>query len=124
MPRVVVIDDEEMVATLTGAVLGMKGYDVQVATSGQAGLQLVLKTLPDAVVCDVRMPEFGGEQVIQALRGQSTTSHIPIVLISGQCDARESMLGDAFLQKPFNVAELLATLDRFCAGARKVAPSA
>jgi CheY-like chemotaxis protein len=118
MPRVVVIDDEETVATLTGAVLGMKGYDVQVATSGHAGIQIVLQTLPDAVVCDVRMPEIGGEQVIQALRNQPTTSHIPILLISGQCDARESMLGDAFLQKPFNVRELLATLDRFCSVTR------
>jgi DNA-binding response OmpR family regulator len=64
------------------------------------------------------MPEMGGEQVIQALRAQSTTSHIPVLLMSGQCDARESMLGDAFLQKPFNVRELLATLDRFCSVAR------
>ena len=114
MPRVVVIDDEEMVATLTGAVLGMKGYDVQVATSGQAGLRMILETLPDAVVCDVRMPEVGGEQVIQAMRQQAATNHIPVVLISGQCDARESMLGDAFLQKPFNIAELVATVNRFC----------
>jgi twitching motility two-component system response regulator PilH len=118
MPRVVVIDDEEMVATLTGAVLGMKGYDVKVATSGQAGIQLVFETLPDAVVCDVRMPEVGGEQVIQALRSHAATSHIPVVLISGQCDARESMLGDAFFQKPFNVVELVATLDRFCSFTR------
>ncbi len=118
MPRVVVIDDEEMVATLTGAVLGMKGYDVQVATSGQSGIRMIFETLPDAVVCDVRMPEIGGEQVIQALRGQATTSHIPVLLISGQCDARESMLGDAFLQKPYNVPELVATIDRFCARAR------
>ena len=35
-----------------------------------------------------------------------------VLLISGQCDARESMLGDAFLQKPFNVAELVATARR------------
>ena len=118
MPRVVVIDDEEMVATLTGAVLGMKGYDVKIATSGQAGIQMIFETLPDAVVCDVRMPEIGGEQVIQALRAQPTTSHIPVLLISGQCDARESMLGDAFLQKPFNVAELVATVGRFCAASR------
>ena len=118
MPRVVVIDDEEMVATLTGAVLGMKGYEVQIATSGHDGIQLILKTLPDAVVCDVRMPEIGGEQVIEALRAQAATSHIPVVLISGQCDARESMLGDAFFQKPFNVRDLVATLDRYCAVAR------
>ena len=107
-----------MVASLTGAVLGMKGYDVQVATSGRAGLEMIFKTIPDAVVCDVRMPEFGGEQVIQALRAQAATSHIPVVLISGQCDARESMLGDAFFQKPYDLRELLTALDRFCAVVR------
>src|SRR6185295_19853232 len=70
MPRVVVIDDEPMVGELTGAVLGMKGYDVHVASSGETGIRLILESLPDAVVCDVRMPEIGGEEVIRAIKSQ------------------------------------------------------
>jgi CheY-like chemotaxis protein len=120
MPRVVVIDDEEVVGELTGAVLGMKGYDVRVASSGETGIRLVRESLPDAVVCDVRMPVIGGAEVILALRSHPATKHIPVLLMSGQCDPGCISMGDAFLQKPFNVAELLATLERFCAEGRPI----
>ncbi len=107
-----VIDDEAPVGEVAGYVLTMHGFEVKVATSGAAGLQLVRETLPDAVVCDVRMPEFSGEQVALALRADARTSRIPFIFISGQCDPHILQLADAFHEKPFNCKELVATVTR------------
>jgi len=110
--RVVVIDDDVMVGELTAVLLSDRGYDVQLAHSGEAGVQLVLKTLPHAVVCDMRMPGIGGEEVMLAIKSQPATSHIPVVLMSGQCDAEFVGMGDAFLWKPFDCNELCSTIER------------
>ena len=112
VPLVVVIDDEAPVGEVAGYVLSMHGFEVKVATSGAAGLQLVRETMPDAVVCDVRMPDFTGEQVVLALRADDRTSRIPVIFISGQCDPHILELGDAFHEKPFNCKELVATVAR------------
>ena len=101
-----------MVGELTAVLLGDRGFDVQLATSGEAGIQLVLNTIPHAVVCDMRMPGIGGEEVCLTLKSQRATSHIPVVLMSGQCDAEFVGLGDAFLWKPFNCDELVSTIER------------
>ena len=74
VPLVVVIDDEAPVGEVAGYVLAMHGFEVKVATSGATGLQLVRETLPDAVVCDVRMPDFTGEQVVLALRAMKAAT--------------------------------------------------
>jgi chaperonin GroEL len=91
MPRVVVIDDEEMVASLTGAVLGMKGYDVKIATSGQAGIQLVFETLPDVVVADEVDGDALATLVVNKVRGI-----LPCVAVKapGYGDRRRAILED------------------------------
>jgi CheY-like chemotaxis protein len=110
--RVVVIDDDVLVGELTAALLSSRGCDVHVAASGQAGIQLVREIIPDAVLCDMRMPGIGGEEVLLTLKAQPATSHIPIVLMSGQCDAEFISMGDAFIWKPFQCDELVATIER------------
>jgi DNA-binding response OmpR family regulator len=115
MPRVVVIDDEPAVGELTAYSLSAAGFDVQVANSGASGLKLVLDTLPDAVVCDVRMPDMSGEEVLLNLRLDARTHRIPLVFMSGQCDPRILRLGDGFVEKPFNCKELAATIGRLVA---------
>jgi two-component system, sensor histidine kinase and response regulator len=112
MPRVVVIDDEEMVAELTAAVLSASGFDVVVAHSGKAALQLIREVIPDAVICDVRMPEMSGEEVFLRLRLDPKTHHVPVVFMSGQCNAKSLALGDAFVEKPYNCKELIAIVKR------------
>ena len=108
--RVLVIEDEKAVAEVVSDVLQCFGYDVAVATSGKEGLRTACTSLPDAVVCDVRMPEIGGEEVMLALKAQPTTAKIPVVLVSGYCEPSFAHLADAFLQKPFSMEELSGLL--------------
>jgi CheY-like chemotaxis protein len=104
--RVLLIDDEENVARIVADVLQCFGYDVEVATSGRDGVLRACTSLPDAIVCDARMPELGGEEVILMLKAQPATQHIPIVLTSGYNEPAFAHLADAFLSKPFVVNEL------------------
>ena len=113
--RVVVIDDEPAVAEMTAFALSSQGFAAQFAISGPAGLKLVQDTLPDAVVCDVRMPDLDGEQVVEQLRADPRTQKIPVLFLSGQCHPGEVTQGDAFLQKPFQLKELAETVARLIA---------
>lgn len=110
-----------MVGEVTAALLVARGYAVQFANSGAAGVELVSKTIPEAVVCDMRMPGMGGEQVLAALKSDPATRHIPIVFISGQCDLESISKGDAFLWKPFKVDQLTATIELLAARTNLVA---
>ena len=116
--RVLLIDDEEAIVRVVGDVLQCFGFQVAVATSGQEGLRSACASLPDAVVCDVRMPELGGEEVVLMLRAQPATAHIPIVLVSGYCEPTFAHLADAFLQKPFAMDELSGLLAELLAQRR------
>ena len=109
MDRVVVIDDEPLVAEACAVILRVAGYEVSVATDGESGLRLVSEWLPDVVVSDIRMPGIDGLELVSLLKAQPATAHIPVLLMSGHGYADMNSC-DAFLPKPFLVPELLATV--------------
>jgi len=111
MRRVVVIDDDKGVAAAIAKFLQFRGYKAEFATSGAAGIALVTKTLPDAVVCDIRMPGLSGQQVLTVLKGQPATCHIPMVMVTGFCSPELVGMGDAFLIKPFKCDELVDAIE-------------
>ena len=115
MRRVVVIDDDEGVASAIAKFLQFRGYKAEFATSGAAGIAMVIDTIPDAVVCDMRMPGLGGEQVLLVLKAQPKTSHIPVVMVTGFCSPDYVGMGDAFLMKPFKCDELVNAIEHLAA---------
>ena len=112
--RVVVIDDEEMVADACASILRRFGCDVSVAHNGKEGLGMIREQLPHVVICDIRMPGLDGFQVARELKAQPATARIPIVLMSGHGFAGPNSC-DAFLPKPFPVPELVATVKKLAA---------
>ncbi len=111
MPRVVVIDDEKLVAEACAAVLRAAGHQVSVAEDGESGARMVAETLPDVVVSDIRMPGLTGYDVVALLKSQPATTNIPVLLISGHGHPDPSCSA-AFLPKPFMITELLAAIRR------------
>jgi CheY-like chemotaxis protein len=109
--RVVVIDDELLIADVCAAILRKSGHAVSVAHNGEEGLLLIRKLLPDVVVSDIRMPGIDGFQLVLELKAQPATAQIPVLLMSGHCFADPGSC-DAFLAKPFRVPELLAIVQR------------
>ena len=111
---VLVIEDNEEVRDFLVQKL-QPHFQVSTAADGAAGLRLAGEAIPDAIVCDVGLPELSGLAVAAALKRDWRTSHIPLVLLTAQ-DAPEHRLAgvqagaDLYLTKPFNPTFLLESL--------------
>ncbi|UCF29913.1 MAG: response regulator [bacterium] len=113
-PLALVVDDSSYVCDLTQDYLKNEGFSVAVAMDGEEGLRLVGEKMPDVVLLDIQMPGMDGFEVCEALKSDSRTSRIPIILMSAVVDMgtiekhpRLSHHPDAYLQKPFKKNELL-----------------
>lgn len=88
-------------------------YQVMEAVDGQDGLDKATQTLPDVVICDLMMPRLDGFGFCRALKAQSVTSHIPVVMLTAKATTPDRIEGfelgaDDYLTKPFNRVELHA----------------
>src|SRR5690349_8595556 len=86
--RVLVVDDEEAIVRALSANLKARGYDVDLAATGEQGLDLAARRHPDAVILDLGLPGMDGTEVIRGLRGWS---HIPIIILSARSDEAEKV---------------------------------
>ena len=112
--RILVVDDDEEVATLLQSVLASHDYQVEVANDLLA-LQASREQLPDLILLDLFMPTMSGDETVRHLHEMPDTWDIPIVLMSaaGDLPRRADELGvAAYLSKPFDLDELLAVVQR------------
>lgn len=114
-PRLLLIDDEEVVLDSCQAILEGSGYDVAVATGGVAGLEKVHESSPDLVFVDLKMPGMPGMEVLEELRKLDPT--IVCIVFTGFATietAVEAMKRGAydFLPKPFTPDEFRAMIRR------------
>ena len=80
---VLLIEDDPALLDLLANILLEKGFHVLQACGGRQGLELITNSHPDIVVLDLIMPEFDGFQVIEHLRADPQTNHIPILIHTG-----------------------------------------
>lgn len=116
--RVLVVEDDDAVGELLDAALGDAGYEVAVATGGAAGLELAQRFKPHLVLLDLRMPGVDGRAFVESYRKQ-TRRPAPIALVTAVRDAArvaEDVAAQAFLAKPFDLAELLNLVARLARG--------
>ena len=108
--RILVIDDDPKVTDLLRRGLGYEGYAVDVAHSGQGGLELAREHSPALVVLDIMMPGMDGLEVCRRLRAEDK---VPILMLTARDGVADRVLGlntgaDDYLVKPFAFEELLA----------------
>jgi DNA-binding NarL/FixJ family response regulator len=113
--RILVIDDDAKLRQQCAEVLRLEGYEVVEARNGREGVDRARKDIPDLVLCDITMPEMNGHRVLEALRAEPRTAHVPFVFLTGwseQQDVRTGMnLGaDDYLVKPMMPDELAAAV--------------
>ncbi len=111
-PKIVVIDDMPVNIRILHAVLA-RDFDVRCATSGQEGLELTARELPDLVVLDVMMPGMDGYEVCRRLKADTVTAQIPVIFITALDEAEEEARGLElgavdYLTKPITPAIVLA----------------
>lgn len=112
--RVLVVDDDESILDMLGAVLSAEGYSVRVAPDGGLALEMVEAELPSLVLLDMRMPVVDGREFALRLRDRGLA--IPIIVMTAGRDAwrsAEEVRADAVLAKPFEIDELLVKVARF-----------
>ncbi len=119
--RILVVDDDPMVATTIQRVLRPEGYDVDVALGGAAALEQAHARRPDLVVLDLMMPGLDGLEVCRQLRADGS---LPILMLTARSGTADRVRGldtgaDDYLVKPFAYTELLA---RVRALLRRAAP--
>lgn len=116
-----IIDDEPDVTEYHGTLLSDNGWRVLTANSGNAGLELARKDVPDVVLLDVMMPERGGLSTLIAFRKDELLKKIPVVLVTGIQESLtrdfESFLDrfktynpDGYVEKPIKPEALLDLL--------------
>lgn len=115
MKRILVIDDEAKLRAQFVALLASEGYATLEARNGREGVEAARRERPDLVICDITMPEMNGHRVLETLRSDPATAHLPFIFLTGwseRDDIRAGMnLGaDDYLTKPVAPADLIAAV--------------
>jgi two-component system, OmpR family, response regulator len=110
MPRLLLIDDDELLGLPLAAYFARAGFELQHATRPSAGLALLRGGGFDAAILDVMLPEMDGFELCRTIRKESD---VPIIMLTARGDVMDRVVGlelgaDDYLPKPFEPRELLA----------------
>jgi two-component system phosphate regulon response regulator PhoB len=111
--QVLVVEDEDALATLLEYNLGKEGYDVSIAPDGEEALLRVDERAPDLVILDWMLPKVSGIEVCRRLRQGPKTRNIPIIMLTARGEETDRIRGldtgaDDYVVKPFSMSELTA----------------
>lgn len=92
-------------------------YLLEFASNGKEGLRKALEFIPDIILSDVMMPEMDGITMLEKVKSDERTSHIPVIMLTAKTDIASKLEGfergaDAYLAKPFNEEELRIRLKK------------
>jgi DNA-binding response OmpR family regulator len=112
--RILVIEDDASIRLGLEDTLKAKGYEVAVATRGQAGLELAERSKPDLIILDIMLPDLDGFEVCRRLKNpRGGMPEVPIIMLRARGAALDRVRGlelgaDDYVTKPFSLMELLA----------------
>jgi CheY-like chemotaxis protein len=89
MPKILLVEDNEMNRDMLSRRLGKKGYEVVIAVDGQQGLDLAKSQAPDLILMDMSLPVVDGWEATRRLKADSATGQIPIIALTAH-----AMTGD------------------------------
>lgn len=117
MATLVIAEDAPHMLRLLEMTLRKRGHQWTAVGNGDAALDAIRKTKPDAAILDIMMPGMDGLAVLQALKADGETAGTPVIILTalGLSISRQQALDGgaaAFLTKPFSPTELLNTIDQ------------
>lgn len=118
MAIILVIEDDPGVRDLVSRVLTRAGHDVEIATDGREGIQILEDLVPDVIITDINMPGMDGIELITTFRQKRL--QVPVIAISGGgLIAKDILLSNAaalgafeVVSKPFGMGQLIGAVDR------------
>jgi pilus assembly protein CpaE len=114
--KVLVVDDDLNIQRVLVFTLKQEGYEVHVASDGQAGVEMAASIQPDLILMDVAMPTLDGYAATQKIRAAETEGrHVPIIMLTAEADVEQRVKGlragaDDDIVKPFHPLELIARI--------------
>ncbi len=123
--HILVVEDEEALATLLDYNLSNEGYKVSIARDGEEALFRIDENQPDLIILDWMLPKVSGIEICRQLRTKPETRAIPVIMLTARSEESDRIRGletgaDDYLTKPFSTAELIA---RARAVLRRVRPA-
>ena len=117
MPKLLLVEDNEMNRDMLSRRLKKRGYDVAIAVDGQEGLDLVKSDRPDLILMDMSLPVIDGWEATRRIKADPETRDIPVVALTAHAMAadREKALEagcDAYETKPVELPSLLDTIEK------------
>ena len=112
-PTILVVEDEDALATLLQYNLEKEGYQVLAAADGEEALVAVDEKLPDLIVLDWMLPKVSGIEVCRRLRQRPETRNVPIIMLTARGEETDRIRGldtgaDDYVVKPVSMTELAA----------------
>ncbi|MBG0858402.1 MAG: helix-turn-helix domain-containing protein, partial [Bacteroidales bacterium] len=110
LPLLLIVEDSSDVVLYLQAILKYE-YRIEVAENGEIGIKKALDIIPDIILSDVMMPVMDGIEMLEKVKNDIRTSHIPVVMLTAKADIDSRLAGlergsDAYLAKPVDEREL------------------
>ena len=109
--RLLVVEDDVDISNMLRIFFTSKGYDVDVAPTGEIALLKTRQVMPHLIVLDIMLPDTTGYEVCRTLRTNNRTSHIPVIFLTQRDERSDKLQGlelgvDDYITKPFDIEEL------------------
>jgi CheY-like chemotaxis protein len=116
MPKILLVEDNEMNRDMLSRRLRRKGYVVAMALDGQSALEMSQTEAPDLILMDIGLPVFDGWEATRRLKADPATRHIPVIALTAlaMSSDREKALEigcDDYESKPIELPRLLAKIE-------------
>ena len=117
MPRILLVEDQEMNRDMLSRRLKKRGYEVVIAVDGAEGVDKARSETPDLILMDMSLPVMDGWEATRTLKGDEATRAIPVVALTAHAmtSDREKALDagcDAYETKPVELPRLLETMEK------------
>lgn len=127
MPRILLVEDNEMNRDMLSRRLSRKGYEVSIAIDGQQGLSMALRGEYDLVLLDMSLPELDGWEVVRRIRSDPRGRTLPVIALTAHAMAgdREKALQagcDEYDSKPVEFPRLVARIEALLASQASAEP--
>ena len=115
IPYILVVEDEDSLATLLQYNLDKEGYKVGLAGDGEEAMVMLDEQQPDLMVLDWMLPKVSGVEVCRRVRARAETRNMPIIMLTARGEETDRIRGldtgaDDYIVKPFSMTELAARI--------------
>ncbi len=121
MPKILLVEDNEMNRDMLSRRLERKGYEVVLALDGQSGVEMAQSQAPDLVLMDMSLPVLDGWEATRRLKADAATQHIPVIALTAHAMSsdREKAIEagcDDYDTKPVELPRLLGKIAALLSG--------